>query len=342
MQHFRLDFPFNITDQKLIMCRTFAILRNTCRCISPWILTFFTLERFLIFCYPQQFQMLTKPLIAKRIVLAVIVMSVLISVYHPLLMGVFTVPAFGGQRKQQQQQSSSYQFNSIFSMSRTTTRAITVKNADVAHVFNILVKSEPRDIQYLQNLLTSTRKTCDVLSEYRSIYLYITFVYTIICILIPILIVIIFNTLLILRLYKSNDKWKNAKLILEEQGISFKEIKEKRLQIENLKITWMLVIVSLSFILLTLPHVIVYFTLNVSHLRKKMYPNSTPLINLNRMQSIEKITELFYISNYGINFFLYILTRNKFREVLIEKLKCKTLFGTYKRNNNKRRLIRFA
>lgn len=164
--------------------------------------------------------------------------------------------------------------------------------------------------------MTLVKKTCDVLSDYHNIYLYFTMFYMILVIILPLIIISLFNTLLILRLYKSNDQWTTTKLEMHEQELSYKEIRDKKVQIENLKITWTLIIISLSFIVLTLPYGVIYFV-------DKFYGRS----NAKKAQTFlsfqfSKIVELFYMLNHSINFFLYVLSRNSFRRVLKEKLKC--------------------
>jgi hypothetical protein len=88
----QLDFPINLTDQKQTMCRSFALLRNACRAASPWIIVAFTLERFLVVIFPQHSNVISKPLLAKRLVYAILAMSVLISLYVPILSGVVSSP----------------------------------------------------------------------------------------------------------------------------------------------------------------------------------------------------------------------------------------------------------
>jgi hypothetical protein len=46
------------------------------------------------------------------------------------------------------------------------------------------------------------------------------------------------------------------------------------------------------------------------------------LIKNSSIQIIQKVTELLYLFNHSINFFLYVVTRHNFRKVLKEKLKC--------------------
>lgn len=163
--------------------------------------------------------------------------------------------------------------------------------------------------------MTFMKTTCDVLPEYRNGYLYFTIFYTIVVIILPLVIISLFNTLLILRLYRSNDQWTTTKLEMHEQELSYKEIRDKKVQIENLKITWTLIIISASFIVLTLPYGIMYFV-------DKLYGRTQKQIQTFLSYQLTKIGDLFYMLNHSINFFLYVLSRNSFRRVLKDKLKC--------------------
>jgi hypothetical protein len=101
---------------------------------------------------------------------------------------------------------------------------------------------------------------------------------------------------------------------MHEQEMSYKEIRDKKVQIENIKTTWMLVIISVSFILLTSPHAIVYFARHIKNLNKNA--NNRPGTHTNSnsdvlMPLIMRFTELLYILNHSINFFLYIVSRNR-------------------------------
>lgn len=277
VDYFELEFPINITDQKLSMCRGFALVRSTCRAASPWIIVAFTLERFLVVTHPQESNFISKPLLAKRFVYFILLISFLISLYAPILTNIVLVP--------------------------TPFKKMANANRRLSPSLSILMQNNP----YYQKKFF--RKTCDVPEEYRVIYLYFTFFYTLIIIIIPLFIVSLFNALLIMRLYKG-DKWTSAKLKLHDQEMSYKELRDKKVQIENLKITWTLVIISLTFILLTLPHLIFYFII------------SAKLVKSSSVYVVYKISELFYIFNHSSNFFLYVFTRKSFRRVLKQKLDC--------------------
>ncbi|RNA06783.1 thyrotropin-releasing hormone receptor [Brachionus plicatilis] len=274
----KIDFPINITDQKQTMCRSFALLRNVCRAISPWLIVAFTFERFLVVIYPHHSSLISKPVLAKRFICVIILLSILVSMYAPILTGVTLTP----KRR--------------------------LKNQNAIERYT----KSPAYLNYLKQEFF--KSSCDILTDYRKIYLYLTIFYTFVVIIMPLAIVSILNTIIIWRMYKSTDQWIRAKLELHEQELSYKDIRDKKVQVENFKITLTLIIISASFIFLTLPYVINYYILNFYFIR---YGDQLQLLIL-----IQKVTELMYILNHSINFFLYIVTRNSFRRVLKEKLYC--------------------
>jgi hypothetical protein len=297
------------------MCRAFALIRSTCRSASPWIIVVFTLERFLVVNYPQHTNVISKPLIAKRLLYIIIIFSVLISLYAPILSSVYYVqsPQSNQMRKTTKKiQTTLYSANHNTNINENIVRPTSVHHNSLNNYYGQTSLNSHYHLSYhfLNQHHRNLRKTCDILSDYRSIYLYFTLFYTILIIVVPLIIVSVFNTLLIRSLYKSTDQWTTAKLEMHEQEMSYKEIKDKQIQIENLKITWTLIIISLTFILLTLPHMIVYFII------------SNKLIKSSSIHVIHKITELFYLLNHSVNFFLYVISRKSFRKVLKDKLRC--------------------
>lgn len=178
----------------------------------------------------------------------------------------------------------------------------------------LISKKDPKKFNFNQFEEIYFEKHCDIMSQYRSVYIYLTLIYTIIVVLLPLIIVSLFNTLLIVRLYSSKDQFAIAKLGLHEKEMSYKELRDKKVQIENFKTTWMLIIISASFILLTSPHAIIYFTRHISNLnRSNQKGHSTSASTMDVvMPLIMRFTELLYILNHSINFFLYIVSRNRF------------------------------
>ena len=152
----------------------------------------------------------------------------------------------------------------------------------------------------------------------------------VIVVVIPLIVVSIFNTLLVTRLYKATDQWTSAKLKLHEQEMSYKELRDKKVQIENLKTTWMLIIISVSFILLTLPHTFLYFIWTIPKLARSSSSSSRFFFNIS--PHVMQFTELLYVLNHSINFFLYTVTRNSFRKVLKRHLTISCFRNIYLEN----------
>lgn len=66
VEHWRIDYPINIIDQKPSICKSVVLLRSVSRAVSPWIIVAFTLERFLVVNFPHHSSIISKPLQAKR------------------------------------------------------------------------------------------------------------------------------------------------------------------------------------------------------------------------------------------------------------------------------------
>jgi hypothetical protein len=247
----------------------------------------FTLERFLVVFYPKHSNVFSRPQLAKRLVFIIMILSVLVSLYSPILSGIMLSKKSG----------------------------ISVK-AYTQFKNNVINKKDTKKFNYNQFEAIFFEKHCDIETQYRSVYIYLTLIYTIIVVLLPLIIVSLFNTLLIGRLYSSKDEFALAKLGIHEQEMSYKELRDKKVQIENIKTTWMLVIISASFILLTSPHAIVYFTRHIINMNKNSSKSGhTHTSNSSLgvfMPLIIRFTELLYILNHSINFFLYIVSRNRF------------------------------
>jgi len=199
---------------------------------------------------------------------------------------------------------------------------------------NVINKKDTKKFNYNQFEAIFFEKHCDIETQYRSVYIYLTLIYTIIVVLLPLIIVSLFNTLLIGRLYSSKDEFALAKLGIHEQEMSYKELRDKKVQIENIKTTWMLVIISASFILLTSPHAIVYFTRHIINMNKNSSKSGhTHTSNSSLgvfMPLIIRFTELLYI------FF------HSFRRVLKEKMRCNCFSKTYLARNSKTATFSFS
>jgi len=146
--HFRIDFPLNIIDQKVTICRVFSLIRSACRCASPWIIVAFTIERFMVVNYPIHTNIISRPLLAKRLITIIFAMSIFISLYAPALSGiVYYAKKNSLSNRLYASYKKAYLQDSIF------------KNMQVEEIF--------------------FEKSCDILASYRMFYIYLTLAYTV-------------------------------------------------------------------------------------------------------------------------------------------------------------------
>lgn len=146
--HFQIEFPLNIIDQKVTICRASSLIRSACRCASPWIIVAFTLERFIVVNYPIHSNIISRPHLAKRLVFIILSLSVLISLYSPALSGIVYYA---------RKNSLS---NRLYTAYKKTYNIEFFKEMHFEEMF--------------------FEKSCDILSPYRTVYIYLTLVYTVI------------------------------------------------------------------------------------------------------------------------------------------------------------------
>lgn len=148
MVHFEIDFPLNIIDQKVTICRSFSLIRSVCRCASPWIIVAFTLDRFVVVNYPIYSSIISRPHSARRLVCMTLAMSVLVSIYTPMLSGIVYYPK---------------------------------KNSLSNRLYRLYRSSEYETSMFKQINLEERffDKSCDILKDYRKLYVYLTLVYTV-------------------------------------------------------------------------------------------------------------------------------------------------------------------
>jgi hypothetical protein len=199
---------------------------------------------------------------------------------------------------------------------------------------------------------TFSIKYCDVQKEFKSSYFIITISYIVITMLIPILIIFVCNFLIIFTLIRAKKQRqsmlnggsieieiKSTKVeadkptLIEEtsllnvnkpvqsakNGSMKKSVKGKRTNTgdDSNKITKMLILMSFSYAILNLPYFISWclFFYNIAFGR-------VGLIGSNYLFSALNICEIFYISNYGIHFFIYCASGKKFRSHLRDSIQC--------------------
>ena len=155
---------------------------------------------------------------------------------------------------------------------------------------------------------------CDPNPDWRSEYLILAFSYTIIVILIPILIIFISNMLIIFQTSKQNSLRKN---LTHDELASRSELKKYK---ETKKMTRTLLIVSFSYVLLNLPYLIVWFIYYILN------------DDSDYLYILFKLTEIIFLCNFGIKFFLYCVSGSVFRQRLSTSLQVSTSKFNFKLN----------
>ncbi|CAF0898508.1 unnamed protein product [Didymodactylos carnosus] len=274
---FEVDLPLNLVDLSKLLCKTSTYLRHTLRFAAHWIVVAFTLERLIVVHFPLHTSILCTPRCAKRVCLFILIMSFLVPFYSFIMSDV--IPS------EQNHQNSE----------------------------------------------------CDIMKKYNLIYLYLTIIYGNLTLTFPILIVCIVNILIVRQLLKAaNIRKKNKNLQYEEAQLDaatstilarnsklnksnaaeneyYQSIVKN--QLENDKVTWMLVVISVTFGILNFPYFILWCYICVIRVRGK---TPTPFV-----ESAKLISEVLHLLNYSTYFFLYVISRRSFRKVLVEKMRCR-------------------
>lgn len=159
---------------------------------------------------------------------------------------------------------------------------------------------------------------CDIMNKFKEIYFYLTIVYGNLTLTFPILIVCVVNILIVRqllhagRLRKKQQQQLSQTKKVDSANNEYVNMLVKN-QLENDKVTWMLVVISVTFGILNFPYFIFWLVVCIIRVRGK---NPSAYIESGKM-----IAEVFYLLNYSLNFFLYVISRRSFRKVLIEKMR---------------------
>jgi hypothetical protein len=161
---------------------------------------------------------------------------------------------------------------------------------------------------------------CDIMNKFEKIYFYLTIVYGNLTLTFPILIVSVVNILTIRQLLRAGRLRKKQQQ--QQQMSQTKKVDSAnneyvnmivKNQLENDKVTWMLVVISITFGILNFPYFIFWLIVCITRVRGK-----TPSAYV---ESGRMVAEVFYLLNYSLYFFLYVISRRSFRKVLIEKMR---------------------
>jgi len=167
---------------------------------------------------------------------------------------------------------------------------------------------------------------CDVKTNWINEYFQITLIYLIIQMIIPIIIILICNSIIIYNLKKSEyetykieqmsilKQTKNIQLPCNIIPAKFKNLKKTEYfnvgqlinKITNKsnstkKVNEILVFISFTYVLFNLPYLITWCIFYYGN----YYMNNTNPIEINHIYSVLKISEIFYLVSYCINFYIY-------------------------------------
>lgn len=177
------------------------------------------------------------------------------------------------------------------------------------------------------------RKYCDPLANTRIEYFKIIFAYIILIILVPILIIFVSNSFIIYKTFKQEKMRKNlqnfellsdcspaGKIELSTTNLRIRNTASSKLTKTNTsnKIAKTLLIVSFSFAILNLPYFVCWL---LYYLHSFNLTNNQE--NGDYLFASVKITEVFFVLNYGIKFFIYCASGTLFRERLYSSVMTK-------------------
>jgi hypothetical protein len=158
---------------------------------------------------------------------------------------------------------------------------------------------------------------CDIMHKYERIYFYLTIIYGNLTLTFPIFIVCIVNILTVRQLLRAGRLRKKQQQLNQTKKFDSASNEYVNMivknQLENDKVTWMLVVISITFGILNFPYFILWLIVCIIRVR-----GETPS---EYIESGKMVAEVFYLLNYSLYFFLYVISRRSFRKVLIEKMR---------------------
>jgi hypothetical protein len=272
----------NIIDQFEILCRFCNYMRYFLRFISAYIVVCFTIQRLSIVYKPLSRNFATKSS-AWKTVLIITLISTIINIWVPFL----------------------------FEIQITETKV----------------------------------KYCDINKEYKTIYFRANVIYIFLIMVIPMINIFICNLLIISKTNKNDRERKVLRLIIRadppRKPIHSKSISidtnskpgklkphyltlsqlikknKKRTQNNSRKITLLLIFISFSYIFLNLPYLISWLVYSYDEAF-----NHLDLNTQNYLFTLLQVSEVFYVLNYAIKFFIYCASGSTFNNQLKYSSKC--------------------
>lgn len=187
-------------------------------------------------------------------------------------------------------------------------------------------------------------QSCDVKKDWSTNYFHITLVYIFLIMFVPITIILVTNTLIILNILRTKTqpylKERNQRLVKHtRRSNQLIQIKNDKIEVRNnnkynkikpyylsidqilkrvtskanstKRLTKILILISFSYAFLNLPY---FVTWSFYYFEITFYKDE--VIEHNLLYSAAEITEIFYILNYSIHFYIYCASGSMFRNQL--------------------------
>lgn len=290
------------------VCQGFLFASYTFRFVSVWLIVLFTIERYIAVCRPFHRRLICTKTFARRAIASVVVLAVVISLYKPLLSGVYTTNT-----------ASNSVHDLPFTTSTTTDSGQSVRltlpapttldgnrsSATSGSDFGVWGTRAAGDIlmTYPEDVAAepACRRNPDYDDSYVNFMMDVT--YGLLITAVPFVPICVFNISILWTMIKRDTKIRNMKIMVPEKKV-------------RLEFTINLFAVSGGFVVLNMPYFIVWCQQFV----QTLYPEDPSVAIWNRDKLLlAKVT--FYI-NYAINFFLYSLTGGYYRSALVRMFSC--------------------
>ena len=175
---------------------------------------------------------------------------------------------------------------------------------------------------------------CEVKRDQSKLYFTAQIVFSLLTMFIPMVIILIFNSLIIFKIHRANQKRKlisalqiSRNSICSQNNNNFgfysnlmNSNKKYKFNNEFQKITSLLILTSISFVIVNLPYFICwclfFYFYRIKHFNQHLIKNPTLIY----FSGTINLTEIFYVLNFAINFFLYCASGKMFRQQLSESL----------------------
>jgi hypothetical protein len=166
----------------------------------------------------------------------------------------------------------------------------------------------------------SSRLYCDIEKIFKSEYFLILIVYILMIMFIPISVILISNLLILIQAFKADSKLKKNQVPESTELVSVTVSSNKNIKKSQdiNKMSKILLLISFTYAFLNLPYFIMWCLFF-----KEVAFNQNSLIEKNNLFAGVQITEIFFILNYSIHFYINYLSSSRFRRQLKIINKCK-------------------